>query len=410
MGASLRTAELVPVTQKAGLFQAPKLESAAANGGITISVYSKPAAIENDWRLLEDAGAATLFQSFDWIAALCRGSATAFGEEPFIVAGHDRNGDIAFIWPMAVKRVLGVNILTWLGSWCSTCNAGLFSPAAALAPPNEVTCWFNNIAQLRPDIAAVLLEAQPTSWNGVSNPIVRTLASRESGDYSRIVPLQTNFKAFFEARFSGYRRRRICRARRILAGLGPVRMHQAAGTAERHRFIDTFLRQRLAQLEKARSPSIFENPATMLFLRDLACTNSKSFTVDMIFLSVGDTVVATRWGFKFKDRFYSYAESLDDGPARRGSPGTLLRIDSFARECQNGTAYYDMGPGPGEHKDVWRPADAPLMNSWLVFKARGWLPTAKDLSRTALKRQIRAHPKLLNIWRDARFTARGILN
>lgn len=377
---------------------------------ICVRLIVRPSDIEKEWLSLEQNGLASVFQSYAWCSALWNGTAQAFGEEPLLFAGYSANGDLAFVWPMAVQRKFGTKVLNWLGSWGSTANFGVYSRAAAKATPQQVRGWFKQILRLRRDIGAVELTAQPASWEGVANPIVRALASRPSEECERVAPLSGDFKIFYETRFSSDRRARNRRYERKLAELGAYEIREAASAEEKRQWLDAFLAQKLAQLERHRSPTIFENPAIRDFLQSLAAIDSKTFAVDVLGMTINGEVVATRWGFNFKDRFYAYGESIADGPARQRSPGTLITIASFAHEFKKGTVTYDLGPGPGDHKDVWGPVDTPLFNSWMINSVSGALPVAKTVLRDVLKHEARARPKLLETWRQARTKVRGLLS
>ncbi|MGL4395316.1 MAG: GNAT family N-acetyltransferase [Hyphomicrobium sp.] len=409
MTALLRTADFNSVPRESA--QLAPSDECGSDSALELSVRLVPdiSEIEAEWRALEAAGSATLFQSYDWVRALCNGAASAFGEEPLIVAGYDARGAVAFIWPMAVSREMGVKVLTWLGSWCSSSNFGIYSRRAAAASPAEVVRWIKEIARLRPDLAAVNLGAQPQTWNGLPNPILNALRSGPSGEYERTIPLTRDFQSLYAARFSSDRRSRIRRQEKKLASLGRLEIREAKTAAEHQRFLDTFLMQKRAQLAQLRAPAIYSNPAIRPFLEAVTAPGGNAHETVLLTLELNDDIAATRWGFSFNGRFYAYGESLGDGPARQRSPGTLITIASISRECANANKIYDFGPGPGEHKDIWHPVDTPLMNSWMILRPSGALPVTWNLVRSALKGQARARPKLLDLWRDARFAARGVV-
>lgn len=409
MTALLRTADFISVPRESAQLAQPNECGSEGAFEISVCLVRDISEIEAEWRAFEAAGSATLFQSYDWVRALCNGAASAFGEEPFIVAGYDARGAVAFIWPMAVVREMGVKVLTWLGSWCSSGNFGLYSQRAAEASPAEVVRWIKEIARLRPDLAAVDLGAQPQTWNGLPNPILSALRSGHSGEFERTIPLSCDFQSLYTARFSSDRRSRIRRQEKKLASLGRLEVRAAKTAAEHQRFLDTFLSQKRAQLAQTRAPAIYSNPAIQPFLEAVTAPRGNAHEAVLLTLELDDDIVATRWGFSYNGRFYAYGESLGDGPARQRSPGTLITIASISRECANATKIYDLGPGPGEHKDIWHPVDTPLMNSWMILRPSGALPVTRHLVRLALKRQARARPKLLEAWRKTRFAARGVV-
>ena len=61
---------------------APGLIGRAARTGLMLSVHSELAAIEPEWRAFERTGAATAFQSFDWLAKWQRHIGARAGTRP----------------------------------------------------------------------------------------------------------------------------------------------------------------------------------------------------------------------------------------------------------------------------------------------------------------------------------------
>lgn len=374
---------------------------------VWIRIIENPSDIEADWRALQSAGIASIFQSYDWVVGFCSGAAQAFDEQPIIFAGYTANGKLALVLPMAIKRRKGMHVLTWLGSRCSTSNIGIFGSTASHAGPSEVADWFRQIARLRPDVVAAELSSQPPSWDGIPNPLLAAIPTRNSGECERIIPLVDSFETLFAARFSKDRRSRIKKYERRINELGEVTWKVAKTPGEKICVIDAFISQKLAQLAETRSLSIFEKPEVKEFLNEMCDTLGKDHEVEAQSLVINGDIAATRWGMRFKDRFYAYGESMNSGPVRQRSPGTQLTIQCLSREFQKGTRIYDMGPGPGPHKDVWGPTDSPLMNSFIIFKTRGWLTIGPDLTRDFLKRTVRKYPRLLGAWRSMRYTFRG---
>lgn len=382
--------------------------SGLAMDRITLGFHSEPSEIETVWRELEADGIATLFQSFDWLNAWCATAMRAMGEEPLIVTGTDGQGRVVFIWPMAIRRSMGTSVLTWLGSPIASYNMGLFRRDAGTFAPEEIAGLLRTVAKERPGISAIELTNQPSKWEDVSNPFA-SLPSRPSGECARSIPLGASFEALCKAKHSTSRRDQFRRKERKVGEFGRVEYGQATTIAARAGYVDAFLAYKNAQLEKIRAPNVFANRAIASFLHRLAAADTRSYACDLAFLKIGGMLTAAHWGFRFKDRYYCFNESLAEGPALRYSPGTLLMRQSVERECGAGTKYFDFGPGPGQHKDIWGPVDVPLIDTRMIIRVVGWLPVTPAAIRAYAKGQVRAHPAVLRLWRDARFHVRGFM-
>jgi len=373
--------------------------------GLSLSFCTDPAHIADQWLAFESEAHATLFQSYKWVSAWCRTSAMACGEQPLIVTGHDANGRLALIWPMAIVQRLGTCVLTWLGQDCSSYNFGLYRrDTIDQIGEAEIRAIFSQITRHRPEIGAIQFLNQPFEWNGVINPLAR-LPSYPAASRAYALNLRPDFDSLYASIFSARNRSTLRRKERNLVKTGDRKIALAETEAQRLELLETFLRQKAVQFQNQGKSNIFADPRMQMFYRELARDSGDGAPFEYAYLSVGDTVAATFNGMRFQDRFYFLTTSMDLGELKRWSPGIILMREHVAHHCRQGTAVFDLGPGQGDHKDAWHGYEVPLFETHLSLSARGWATTVLSRTKSQSKLAIKRSPIL---WKTAR-SVRGLV-
>src|SRR5262249_38181573 len=90
-------------------------EGAPADAGIKLAIHDSLSEVEGEWRRLEATADCTAFQTFDWLDAWCRQVGVRAGVRPAIVLGRSDEGEVLFVFPLAVTPG-AIKRLTWLGS------------------------------------------------------------------------------------------------------------------------------------------------------------------------------------------------------------------------------------------------------------------------------------------------------
>src|SRR5581483_1425962 len=122
------------------------------------------AAVERDWRHLEQGGHATAFQSFDWLAAWQRHVGALTGTRPAIIVGR-RGADVQFILPLAIERGTLARRLVFLGQDLCDYNAPLLARDFALDAEKFESLWYDCLDLIQQNGAlrhdSVVLEKMP---------------------------------------------------------------------------------------------------------------------------------------------------------------------------------------------------------------------------------------------------------
>lgn len=357
-------------------------EAKGAAGVFSISLHDGPAAIATEWRALETEAVTPLFQSLGWIEAWCRTAASPAGETPLIVAGRDEAGRLAFVWPLAVTRRLGVPTLTWLGQSFGGYFLGVYRrDAVPLLTQPVLQELFGRIADERPELAASYLTGMPLHWQGIENPLLQ-LGRDPFAVPAYEVALPAEFTTLYDACFGKKTQSGLRRKEKQLAALGEVLIGVAEAGDERLALYETFKVQKARQLAADGKANVFADPAIDAFFADLASQPASASALELSSLDVGDDHAATFMGARFKDRYYFLQTSLGEGEPQRSSPGLILMRETIARQCREGVSVFDMGPGFGPHKATWKPQSFDRFALSRALSPRGIVPAL--LARAAL--------------------------
>ena len=164
-----------------------------------------------------------------------------------------------------------------------------------------------------------------------------------------------------------------------------------------------FFQQKSSQFAKEGIHNPFEDAEHRAFYHDIACKHSGgNAALEIAYLKIGGHPVAISSGVFFGRTFSLLLTSIDDGPARKNSPGSLLLHYQIEEACHRGFHYFDMGAGDARYKSVWCDINVPLFDSAIVFDERGYLVTLPLMAGAALKRVIKTHPELWSMAKAVR--------
>src|SRR5262249_40227573 len=116
--------EIAPLAS--GVQLSPTLDAPMRIGsasGIQLRIHGDLEEVGEEWKSLAQAADGTAFQSFEWLSAWQRHIGTARGTVPVIALGHDGDGELLFLLPLAIESSGSVRRLTFLGSQLCDYNA-----------------------------------------------------------------------------------------------------------------------------------------------------------------------------------------------------------------------------------------------------------------------------------------------
>lgn len=380
------------------------LETSA--GPIRLTVFRDFKAVEDEWNALQARGLCVPAQSYEHAEAWFRLVSRPAGGEAAIVCGRTEGGGLQFIWPFEAARTNGIRCLRWIGWEHANYAMGLHTlDFVRKVSRNDVKRLLSEAANLVGDISAALFDKQPLEWDGAPNPMA-LLPHRPSANMGHSVLLETDFDMLYRNRFSGKSRNTLRRKERRLRDEGLVEIGWAQSAAERSTLLDKFFMQKARQFAEQGIGDSFADPRYRNFYHEMAAMPSgQDGTLEIGYLSVAGKVAAISCGVFFKDKFTTLLTSIDEGPVRRNSPGTLLLHFQIEDVCRRGLNFFDMGAGDARHKDEWCDVHTPLFETSIAFDERGYLLTLPRIVKTGTKRFIKTRPML---WSLAQTVRRGL--
>lgn len=367
--------------------------SAFAWQGYTIAFSPTPLPVEAAWRRLEGYETASVFQSFDYVQAWLRTAASATGEEPVFVTAT-RDGDVAFLLPMAVVRTMGVRALVWLGQSHSNYGMGLLHPDALDAAVREdwdVDAFLSEIAR-RVGADLVHLDNQPAAWAGRVNPFAACRRAMRTANDTFVVRLEDDFAAHYKKLYSSRTLSGLKRKQRKLEELGKVVFARPVAPDQRRDVLAWFFACKSTQLAQAGAWSPFDAAEIQALYRELS-QSPQDFVVDE--LTVDGTRVAMGMTARAGRTAYLLNTVHQGDKYARCSPGALLLHRMVADAHAAGARVYDFGPGALPYKLEWEPAVVPLMASTHLVRAGGFPAYAALVIGGLLKAKVKRHPRLL---------------
>jgi CelD/BcsL family acetyltransferase involved in cellulose biosynthesis len=264
------------------------------------------------------------------------------------------------------------------------------------------------IRRERPELCAGHFTSQPAEWDGLENPFIR-LCSQRSAVQAYDFKLDPSFDKLYTSNISSRSRSALRRKERKLHGSGKLSIGLAETSDQRVEIFEDFLRQKALQFKAQGIRNLFADPYVRDFYREIFAGNHSGAPFECAYIRVGEELVATFTGIRFKDRFYYLISSMTLGELRRWSPGLILMKEVIARQCQHGAMYFDLGPGQGMHKDMWKGSEIPLIETHLSFRAKSWPITVARRAATQMKLKIKNRPAFLQTARGIRQVGRLVL-
>ena len=371
---------------------APSVGSLETSAGlIRLSIFRDFELVENEWRAFQTNAVCVQAQSFAHAEAWFRHVSQPAGAELAIVCGRSRSGDLEFIWPFEVVERRGVRCLHWIGWQHANYNMGLHTlKFARQSSPEDVKALLSEAVCLIGGVSAAYFDKQPYEWDGVVNPMAY-LPLRPSANMGHAVLLESDFDTLYRNRFSGKSRNTLARKERRLREQALVVRGWAETPDERHKLLDEFFKQKAQQFSEQGISDAFADPRHRAFYHEIAeLPSGEQETLEIGYLKVGTQIAAISSGTFFKDKFTTLLTSIDQGPVRKFSPGSLLFHFQIEDACHKGLNFFDMGAGDARHKAEWCDVDTPLFENIIAFDERGYLMTVPLAAQEAVKRMLPA--------------------
>lgn len=363
---------------------------------VRVRVFEGFREAETLWRTLEESGAATPYQRFDWARAFVE--AASPGADVKILAMLDGAGQPLALLPLAVERQAGLRIAAGIGGKHANFHLPLLAPGAGAGLAEGEMLGALRRAAATVGIDAYALGSVPRIWGDVSIPLTAVGTPSPSNAYE--VRLERDPDATAHRSMSNEARKRLRNKVRGLAKLGEVVFLQARTEAE----VDTLLAAFFAQKEDRFRDLGVTDPFAERGIRDFIRAASVGGLADgrpaieLYGLLVGEQVAAVLGGAadarRLSGMFISFAACQE---ITKYSPGDILVSHIVRDQCLRGRSFFDLGVGEARYKRTFCDDTVELVDVFLPVSLRGRGYALARRAVAGLKRRVKQNPHAMRL-------------
>jgi CelD/BcsL family acetyltransferase involved in cellulose biosynthesis len=325
---------------------------------IELRITSDLDAIEETWRAFEREADGTVFQTFDWLSKWQRHIGALAGTVPAVVTGHDGDGLLLFLLPLAVERQRLARRLTWWGEDLCDYNGpllrrGFGERVGAAAFP---VLWREVLRLLRSDprfgFDYVDLSKMLETVGSQPNPFV-SLETHPNPSGAYVANLGADWESFYAAHRSGPTRKKERKQLKQLAEHGAVRFVEVREPTAIAVSMEALIAQKSASFRRMGVADNFARPGYRSFYLDLTTDPRGLDTVNLTRFDVGDTIAAASVGLRFGDNYYLVLSSYADGDLARFGPGRAHLNELLRHAIDGKVRRFDFTIGDEPYKRDW---------------------------------------------------------
>jgi len=329
----------------------PTLDDAAVLGA-SVTVYTSLADAERVWREAVAACACYVFQTFEWTNVWMNTIGSTQRVAACVVHVAAADGRTLMLLPLGIYQNRYFTSLQFLGGDATDYNAPVIDRAfASEVSANGFAKLWRIVIGLMPRFDLVYLARMPETIEETPNPMLCLPAVRPN-ETAFAATLPGTFADFAAARSADFFRQNRYKWRR-LAKLGAVEVRFPSDQAERDQIMQVAAEQKTEWSTHYGLPNLFARPEVREFYKRLTQTPFQTGGIVVASLRVGQRIVATMWGSRFRDR-YCFLLSSYDKHWSQFSVGRLL-MESVVQWCisQRDVKVFDLTVGHEAYKLHW---------------------------------------------------------
>jgi CelD/BcsL family acetyltransferase involved in cellulose biosynthesis len=346
---------------------------------VTRPVFRGFDALGAEWRTLEAAAPASVFQSWTWVGCLA--------DERFpdpVVLRAERDGRLVGL--ALFNRRRGVLHLNESGD--AERDRPFAEHNGPLAVDGAVAAALLRAAWSVPGMRGLVLGGVPPGLLEAAGGVVLRRQDRPAP----VLDLEAVRRAGggLLPRLSANARQQIRRSDRFYAGGGTLQVARAAAPADLDAWLPELVALHEATWRRRGLPGAFATPFLERFHRTLLSRALADGVLDLLRVTGQDGVVGLLYNLRHRGVVYAYQSALADPTGHPAAkPGLTCHALAIAMALERGDAVYDFLAGNQRYKLSF--ADSTVTLSW-VEAARPWsLRGAVARLRAALPRRRAAH-------------------
>jgi CelD/BcsL family acetyltransferase involved in cellulose biosynthesis len=362
----------------------------------SLTVHRSFAAAQADWCALEPH-VPTAFQRFDWLEGWHRRVGAEAGVELALVVVHDQGGQPAVLWPLGLRRRLGLRRLVWLGGPLSDYGAPIVHPerAAPILSCGAQRLWAAVLEAAGP-VDAVELDRCLPELGGRPSPL-GALGWAPAPAASHQAQVGDDWEAYYRSRCSSKTRSGHRRKLRRMERSGALRFERATTAEAVARLLPTAFAFKSQHYRQLGVHDHFADAGVRAWLEEL-CMGSveRGGPAHLSGLWVGDELWATHLGLVhggvLSVLFPGY---LREERVGNTSPGAALVRQLLQWAAEDPALHtVDFTMGDEAYKDRWCDQTTPVYDLIRAASLRGQVHASGARLWRESKRAIKAHPTL----------------
>lgn len=388
------------MTALASYRDTPSADAAApapARPWATVSVSGTIAPVADAWRMLEETGLVTPYQSLGWVGGFVETVGAAQGASFRFALVSGRDGAPLALLPLAISPSGPLRIAGFVGGKHANYHMGLFDPAfAAALTPATVRLLLGEVAAAIGGLDALVFINQPPEWHGHVNPLALLPHDPSPSAAYRLALTPDEPEAALRRSMSPHAHKKLRNKRNRFATLGRSSFVRARTEAEIERVADAFLAQKAARFAQMGIADPFAEPGMRAFI--VSAAGGDAPAIELYSLDLDGHSVATYVGAVQGGRFSGMATAFAlDSEAAKTSPGEILLIDLILAKSAEGFTEFDLGVGKARYKTTVCDERDALVDCVLPLTARGRAFALLSRAKQGLKRRIKASPAALKL-------------
>ncbi|MEP0944790.1 MAG: GNAT family N-acetyltransferase [Rhizobiaceae bacterium] len=362
---------------------------------IQLSVFSRPAEIQDEWMQFEQQLMAGHSNS-NWALAWYAAQEVHQTASPYILVGRNDQGRICFILPLELARVGTMKVLRLPGANQATYCGGLFDKdILSLIENGKGHAFWQAVFAGVGEVDAIVLEGISQQRNEKHHPFNCLPLSSAAHD-SMQMAIQKDWPTQYQSMFDGKSRSNDRRVERRLAEMGKLSHLVANSRAERLQLLEVMLAQKAIQFEMLNFSNPYSAPGVANFYRNLinqdAMHAESSLYVSGMMLA--DRPLAVNFGVIQNSELQGLITSMTSCELRRFSPGRLLMIHTNRHLSDNGVNCHDFGMGEFGYKQEWCDIHVKRQLAMVPFTLPGRAYVLSQKVIQAVKSTLNEHPAL----------------
>jgi len=353
--------------------------------------------LEKIWKDFEDDVLCSPFQSYAWLSLWQNlvGAPLLSILPQIVIVRNDE--DTMAIFPMGIRKLMGVSILEWLGGSHTDYMGPLLSKKWNSNKEEFLLCWQETLNQLMK--FDVIHFQKQKEYTPLLNHFVNAM-NCQINLKSYQSNLKNSWKEHYEKKVKTKLRADSRRQRRRLTAFGEQLFVVAEDKQTKRKIIEKMMQQKSRRYNDTGVWDMLSVPEHKIFYEQLATIAEDKIKIHCTALIVGDEYVATHVGFYDQSTFYYIMPAHEGGDWERYSPGRLLLEHLLEWSINNRLKTFDFTVGGEQYKKDWCDTETPLYETLQAVTLKGKMYVIAQQTKQMIKQipWFAENAKQINVW------------